>query len=87
MLDAAFDWAGSNVAKIAILWFIILAAVFLVAYPLYYVVIAVVLLGGLPLHIRDRDLRWQAIGFFVALAASCFLFVYLIGPVRWWEWL
>ncbi len=87
MLSTAFRWAGSNVAKITILWFFILGAVFFVAYPLYYIVVAVTLLGGLPLYIRDRELKRQAVGFFIALAASAFVLVYLIGPVRWWEWL
>lgn len=85
MLSGYFRWAGNNVAKTAVVWFSILSVVFFLAYPAYYAVVIGVVLAGIPLYIKDRELRYQAIGFFIALAGSYYLLAYLLGPVQWWS--
>lgn len=85
MIETWFEWAGNNVFKIALLWIVLLAILFVSFYPLYYVVAAGVGLAGIPAFIKDKKMRFQAIGFFIAFAASFYVFVVHVGQIRWWS--
>ena len=85
MIETWFEWAEDNVIKIALLWFLLLAILYVSFYPLYYVVAAGVALAGIPVYIKDKKMRFQAIGFFIAFAASFYVFVVHLGRIKWWS--
>jgi hypothetical protein len=84
MFSKVDKWTGNNLIKITAVWLIILIFIFIVAYPIYFILAFGLAIAGIPLWIKDKEIRHQAIGFYLAFFISLYVCFKLIDAINWW---